>query len=118
MRKPHLDAHRESSLKSGLVELVAVKEPRLKSYRRFLLGLHKKNRLRSNYLVPATPKEKITNVIATVTPEIILRTWTEVDYCLDVCRATGGAEIETYSIDKQKFMIYLSFGVKTIQLSL
>jgi hypothetical protein len=32
--------------------------------------------------------------IATVTPEIIQRTWHEIEYRLDVCRATNGAHIE------------------------
>jgi hypothetical protein len=33
--------------------------------------------------------------IATVTPDIIQRTWHEIEYRLDVCRATNGAHIET-----------------------
>jgi hypothetical protein len=34
--------------------------------------------------------------IATVTPDTIRRTWHEIEYRLDVCRATNGARIETY----------------------
>jgi hypothetical protein len=34
--------------------------------------------------------------IATVTPDIIQRTWHEIEYRLDVCRTTNVAHIETY----------------------
>jgi hypothetical protein len=40
--------------------------------------------------------DRIATAIATVTPDIIQRTWHEIEYCLDVCRATNGAHIETY----------------------
>jgi hypothetical protein len=40
--------------------------------------------------------DRITTAIATVTPDIIKRTWQEIEYHLDVCRATNGAHIETY----------------------
>ncbi|KAG8308320.1 hypothetical protein J6590_002408 [Homalodisca vitripennis] len=40
--------------------------------------------------------ERISSAILTVTPDMIGRTWQEVDYRLDICRATNGAHIETY----------------------
>lgn len=41
-------------------------------------------------------RERISAAILTVTPEMIARTWQEIDYRLDICRATNGAHIETY----------------------
>jgi hypothetical protein len=41
-------------------------------------------------------KERINSVITTVTPDMIQRTWSEINYRLDICRATGGAHIETF----------------------
>lgn len=41
--------------------------------------------------------ERIADGIATVTPDMILWTWAELDYRLDVCHDTGGAHIETYN---------------------
>ncbi|GBN98846.1 hypothetical protein AVEN_259877-1 [Araneus ventricosus] len=42
-----------------------------------------------NYL-----KQRITDVISSVTPDVLTRVWEELDYRLDVCRATNGAHIE------------------------
>ncbi|GBM08565.1 hypothetical protein AVEN_69780-1 [Araneus ventricosus] len=41
-------------------------------------------------------KSRIIAAIKTVTPQILHNTWREIDYRLDVCRATNGAHIETY----------------------
>jgi hypothetical protein len=41
-------------------------------------------------------RDRIATAIATVTPDIIQRTWHEIEYRLDVCPATNGAHIETY----------------------
>jgi hypothetical protein len=41
-------------------------------------------------------KERINAAITTVTPDMIQRTWSEIDYRLGICRATGGAHIETF----------------------
>jgi hypothetical protein len=41
-------------------------------------------------------KERSNAAITTVTPDMIQRTWSEIDYCPDICRATGGAHIETF----------------------
>ena len=39
-------------------------------------------------------RERIENVIATVTPEMLQRTWIELDHRLDILRVTGGAHVE------------------------
>ena len=39
---------------------------------------------------------KLRDAVATVTPNMLQATWNEVEYRLDVCRATGGAHIEIY----------------------
>ncbi|GBO19945.1 hypothetical protein AVEN_158729-1 [Araneus ventricosus] len=39
-------------------------------------------------------KQRITDVIPSVTPDVLTRVWEELDYPLDVCRATNGAHIE------------------------
>jgi hypothetical protein len=41
--------------------------------------------------------ECIRDAVATVTPNILQATWNEVSYRLDICRATMGANVETYS---------------------
>jgi hypothetical protein len=41
-------------------------------------------------------RDRIATAIATVTPDIIQRTWHEIEHRLDVCTATNGAHIETY----------------------
>ena len=41
-------------------------------------------------------KQKITDAIATIDEAMLQRTWQEIEYCLDVLRATNGAHIEVY----------------------
>jgi hypothetical protein len=41
-------------------------------------------------------KACIRDAVATVTPNMIQATWNEVEYRLDICRATKGAHIEIY----------------------
>ena len=41
-------------------------------------------------------KQKITDVIATIDEAMLQRTWQEIEYRLDVLRATNGAHIEVY----------------------
>jgi len=31
-----------------------------------------------------------------LTPHMLINTWKELEYCLDICRATTGAHIEVY----------------------
>jgi hypothetical protein len=39
-------------------------------------------------------KNRITAAVETITPDMLLRVWQELDYRLDVCRVTKGAQIE------------------------
>ena len=41
-------------------------------------------------------KQRITEAIATIDEALLQRTWQEIDYRLDVLRATNGAHIEVY----------------------
>ncbi|GBM08380.1 hypothetical protein AVEN_108376-1 [Araneus ventricosus] len=44
-------------------------------------------------------KQRITDVINSVTPDVLTRVWEELDYRLDVCRATNGAHIELHGTE-------------------
>jgi len=39
-------------------------------------------------------KNRITAVVETITPDLLIRVWQELDYHLDVCRVTKSAHIE------------------------
>ena len=41
-------------------------------------------------------KARIREAMATVTPNMLQATWNEVEYRLDICRATRGSHIEIY----------------------
>ena len=41
-------------------------------------------------------KTRITDAFATVTEDMLENTWREIDYRLDVLRATKGAHVEVY----------------------
>jgi hypothetical protein len=41
-----------------------------------------------------SPEPRIRDLVATVTPNMLQATWNEVEYRLDICRATKGAHIE------------------------
>jgi hypothetical protein len=41
-------------------------------------------------------KACIRDAVATVTPNMLQATWNEVEYHLDICRATKGTHSETY----------------------
>ncbi|GBN77650.1 hypothetical protein AVEN_131335-1 [Araneus ventricosus] len=41
-------------------------------------------------------KQRITDVIHSVTPDVLTRVWEGLDYRLDVCRAANGAHIELH----------------------
>jgi len=41
-------------------------------------------------------QERITSAIETVTRDMIQKTWQEIEFCLDVSRATNGAHIEMH----------------------
>jgi hypothetical protein len=55
------------------------------------------------YRVYATPirdvaelRRKITDVIRTITSDMLNNTWAEIEYPLDILRATDGAHVEVY----------------------
>ena len=41
-------------------------------------------------------KQRITDAIATIDEGMLQRTWQEIEYCLDMLRATNSAHIEVY----------------------
>jgi hypothetical protein len=41
-------------------------------------------------------KTRIRNAISAIPADMLHRTWQELEYCLDVLRATKGAHIEVY----------------------
>ena len=41
-------------------------------------------------------KERIRDAIHSVTPDVLLRVWNELEYRLDVCRVTNGSHIELH----------------------
>jgi len=41
-------------------------------------------------------KARITDAFATITEDMLENTWTEIEYRLDVLRATKGAHVEVY----------------------
>jgi hypothetical protein len=41
-------------------------------------------------------KARIRNAVAAVTPDMLHAAWNQVEYRLDICRATKGARIEIY----------------------
>ncbi|GBN59822.1 hypothetical protein AVEN_224639-1 [Araneus ventricosus] len=49
-------------------------------------------------------KQRISDVIPFVIPDVLTRVWEELDYRLDVCRATNGAHIEL------RWRVFLLFG--------
>jgi hypothetical protein len=41
-------------------------------------------------------RDRIRDVIASVTPDMLDRTWQEIEYRLDIIRATSGSHVEVY----------------------
>jgi hypothetical protein len=41
-------------------------------------------------------KAHIMDAVAMVTPNMLQVKWNEIEYCLDICRATKGAHIKIY----------------------
>lgn len=41
-------------------------------------------------------RERIVTAVGTVTPDMLVNTWREFEYRLDVCRATNGSHVEVY----------------------
>ena len=57
--------------------------------------------VKDRVFVPPLPRdlmelrEQIREAFAAVTRDLLMRVWTEMDYCLDICRVTKGAHIES-----------------------
>ena len=43
-----------------------------------------------------TLRRRITDAIATMTQDMLRRTWQEIEYRLDILRATNGSHVEVY----------------------
>ena len=41
-------------------------------------------------------RQRIVEAVELITPHMLINTWQEFEYCLDICRATTGAHIEVY----------------------
>ena len=41
-------------------------------------------------------RQRIIEAVELITPHMLINTWKEVEYRLDICRATTGANIEVY----------------------
>ena len=56
--------------------------------------------MKDKVFVPPQPvsipdlKNGITTAVETITPDLLIRVWQELDYRLDVCRVTKGVYIE------------------------
>jgi hypothetical protein len=62
----------------------------------FLWGYVKNNvyQVKTNNLQHVKARRR--EAVATVTPNMLQATWNEIEYRLDICRATKGAHIEIY----------------------
>lgn len=76
---------------------MATKEPRSDSPLDFFLWGHLKSIVYSEKICNiAHLRQRIVEALASVTPDMLLNTWKETEYRLDVARATNGAHIELY----------------------
>jgi hypothetical protein len=41
-------------------------------------------------------RQRIAEAVQLITPHVLINTWQELEYRLDICRATAGAHIEVY----------------------
>ena len=41
-------------------------------------------------------RQRIIEAVELITPHMLINTWQELEYRLDICRATTGAQIEVY----------------------
>jgi len=63
----------------------------------FFLWGHVKDKVFSTPVPDITNlKSRITDAFATITEDMFEKTWREIDYRLDVLRATKGAHVEVY----------------------
>jgi hypothetical protein len=81
------DAHLPNDLQK-----MALSEPDTPGF--LFLGVCEANRLQCSYSQHSTLETANQGVAASVTPDVLGRVWQELEYCLDVCRATNVAHIE------------------------
>jgi uncharacterized protein with LGFP repeats len=63
-------------------------------------------------------KERITDAIATVDEAMLERTWMEIEYRLDVLRATNGANVEVFlNYVKRTCIIFPYYATNSTELS-
>ena len=56
----------------------------------------KSARYLSNFSPLADLRQRIIEEVELVTPHMLINTWQELEYCLDICRARTGAHTEVY----------------------
>ena len=65
-------------------------------FRLFLWGYVKDRVYRTPVRDVETLQSRIIDVLATVNEEMLKNTWREIEYRLDILRATNGAHVEVY----------------------
>lgn len=87
------------SLIDGLVKMANGLASRLTRYHTFglfLWGYIKDNVYATPVPVMDTLKRRINNTFSTITEEMLVKTYSEMEYQLDILRATSGAHVEIY----------------------
>ena len=54
-------------------------------------------------------RQRIIEAVELITPHMLINTWQELEYRLDICRVTTGAHIEVYG--RTCIEIFLSYSV-------
>ena len=62
----------------------------------FYGGILRTKCFRNQFQILQKMKARITDAFATITEDMLENTWREIDYRLDVLRATKGAHVEVY----------------------
>ena len=84
------------SIRTAALELELPCSPDITPLDFFLWGYVKDIVYRAQIRDITDLKQRIVNAIATIDEAMLQRTWLEIDYRLDVLRATNGAHIEVY----------------------
>ena len=72
------------------------RSPDLKPIDFFACGFIKNLVYRRKVQDLADLRERIIEAVEFITPHMLINTWKELEYCLDICRATTGAHTEVY----------------------
>jgi len=62
----------------------------------FYVGILRTKRFWHQFQILQIWRQEITDAFATITEDVLENTWREIDYQLDVLRATKGAHVEEY----------------------